>query len=269
MARAIDAERGVDVAVAERVARDVAVQERDDREREQRDHEQRARDVREPDRRAHAADVEEVAREHATEADHARPGHVDRADVREIGEMRRNETAHEENADDRAVDREHARPGEPVAERRDRAGQREVPLPALLGVHREPARLVREHRGRLRVDVRLQRTDDRRSEPDDRRPLGTEVVDRAGEAGEQEARTRKTHHEAVPPAHRLQEPSVIDRYFCHTPIHLSNRSPAKSIVVRRYSSSFPLSRARITPSASPSPSAASAASRRRPSRVRP
>ena len=137
----------------------------------------------------------------------------------------------QQEPDEDAVHGEHARPGEPVAEDGDRPGQREVLAPAFPRVHGEAAGLVREHRRRLGVDVRLQGADDGRDDPDDRRPDAAQRQDREREPDEQEAGVRHADHDPVPPAHRLQQTAFVYRNLSHVPSSRTTprRSPLTSL----------------------------------------
>src|SRR4029453_15150019 len=111
----------------------------------------------------------------------------------------------------------HARPREPVAEDRDRSGEGEVLAPTLAGVDRQAARLVREHGGRLAVDICLERADGGGDDPEGDRPLAPERDDRAPEADQQEARVGETDDKPVPPPNRLEETSFVYCNFSHAP----------------------------------------------------
>ena len=67
----------------------------------------------------------------------------------------------DQRAGDEPVDREDDRPADPVAERGQRPDERQVLAPRLVRVERDAARLVREHRRQLGVDVVLERAEAR------------------------------------------------------------------------------------------------------------
>src|SRR4029077_17381463 len=121
----------------------------------------------------------------------------------------------QEEADDRAVQRQHDRPAEPVADGRDRPDERGVALPRLVRIDRDAARELREHRRDLGVDVVVECTDADGERPNDGRAPAAEAEDGAAEGGEQEARVGERDDEAVEPAHRLDQLSVIDRSYRH------------------------------------------------------
>ncbi len=106
--------------------------------------------------------------------------------------------------------RQHDGPADPVTERRHGSDERRVFPPALVGVDRHPARLVREHRGELRVEDDDRDDDERRQPPDQRRPPTAHVEHGPPERAQHEARTRETDDESVVPAERFQELSLFD-----------------------------------------------------------
>ena len=218
--------RPVERSPGEVGAVEVAVQERQDHEHEERDHEQRAREVAEPDGDANAAEVEEPDGEDQPDRDQVR-----QADLGIAGrEVALALGAAEERAPERLVrepggrddlpaedaeEREHDRPREPVAERRDRADEREVLAPALVRVEREAARLVREHGRHLGVERHDEEGEPGRDPPEQHGAPPADVSDRVAERSEQEARRRECDHEAVVPAELLEEMSFLDNRFSH------------------------------------------------------
>ena len=183
----------------------VTPDERDEDEHEQRDHEQRPGDVADPQRRLDAEDVEGPDADDQADRDHVSQAEVvvpDReVDVRgRAGEPLRDDQV----ADQLAEDREHDRPADPVPERRDRPDQREVPPPALVGVERDPARLLGEHRSGLGVDPVLHEPDHGRDAPERHRAPGTEGAEREADEADQEARIAERDDEPVVPAKRLE-----------------------------------------------------------------
>ncbi len=178
--------RGDEVRV-DLVIREVAGDEAADGDDEDRDDHQGSDDIAQPDCRSHAADVEDPAEDDAHDPDDLRP--PERLDERGLVDRRRevavaSELGEQQVPDQAPVDRQHARPGEPVAEDRDRAREGEVLAPALPRVDRQASRLVREHGGRLAVDVGLERADEGRDDPEDDGHLAAERDDRAPQADE-------------------------------------------------------------------------------------
>ena len=98
------------------------------------------------------------------------------------------------------VERQDDRPAEPVADGRDRADERRVALPRLVGVHGDAAGEPREHRRHLGVDVVVQAADHHGDAPDDDRAPAAQREHGQAERREQEARIRERDDEAVVPA---------------------------------------------------------------------
>src|SRR5207253_6691308 len=109
-------------------------------------------------------------------------------------------------ADQLAEDREDHRPADPVAERRDRPDQREVPAPPLVRVQRDTTGLLREHRGSLGIDPVREEPDGRRDPPKAHRSPAAEGADREAEGADQEAGNTERNDESVVPAERLEKP---------------------------------------------------------------
>ena len=146
------------------------------------------------------------------------------AAVPERGRCRRRvELRLHQEADDDAGGRQHHRPADPVAERRHRADEREVPLPGLVGVDGDTAGQLREHRRRLGVDVVVEGAEDHGHGPQDHGAPAAKRQCRAAEAGDQEAWVRERNHEPVEPADGLEEFPLLNDSSSHT--HLRRKTP--------------------------------------------
>src|SRR6202012_5115506 len=99
---------------------------------------------------------------------------------------------------------------DPVAEGRQRAHQRRVLAPALVGVQRDAAAAMPEHRCRLGVDPGLEQADHCRAAPQDHRADPPEDSQSESEAAEQEAGVAQRDDESVVPAQRLEELYLLD-----------------------------------------------------------
>ena len=207
---------------------EVAVEERQEREAEERDHQQGAGQIVERNGDPRAEDVEGPDAEDQPDGDqvlepdvHAAGREVAVVDLRAAEGVRAVRLVWEPRglgdvAGEQAEERQHDRPADPVAECRHGPDERRVLPPALVRVDRDAARLLREHRGELRVEDDDRDDDDRRDSPDQRRAPATEVEHRPAERAEQEARIREANHEAVVPAQSLEEVSLLDCRNCHS-----------------------------------------------------
>ena len=201
---------------------EVAVDERQDHEAEERDHEQQAGQVVERHADAGAEDVEGPDADDQADCDqvlepdvHGAGREVPGVDVRTAERVRPVRLVREPRrlgdvAAEDAEKRQHDRPADPVAERGNRPDEGRVLAPALVRVEREAAGLVREHRGKLRVEHHDGHHDRRRDSPEQRRSPAAEVEHRPAERAEEEPGIRERDHEPVVPAERLQELSFFD-----------------------------------------------------------
>ena len=109
-----------------------------------------------------------------------------------------------------AEDREHDRPPDPVAEGTDRPDEREPRFPALVGVERDAAWLVGEHRRRLAVDEAWSSPMPAEIAHKDDGAPGPERVQGEAEERDHEPRVAHGDDEPVPPAQRLEELPLLD-----------------------------------------------------------
>ena len=207
---------GVDDVGAVPVARQVG----HDHEHGQGDHQQDPGHVGHHQRRPDAEDVEQPHHDDEPDADQLREPDVDRsgAEVARRGATQlrvREPLGGDQAADQVAEDRQHDRPPDPVAERRDRAEQREIAPPSLVGVQRDAAGLVGEHRGRLGVDPVLQQADGGGDPPQDHRAERADAPEREPERAEQESRVAQGDDEPVIPGHRLEQVAFLDDRLSH------------------------------------------------------
>ena len=209
---------------SEVVRREVAVDEGQQCEAEEREHEEdpgqvverhgdtRAEDVEGPDRQ------DEADRDHVVETDVHRAGRevvgagIGARPPERVGAagLSREPRGPDEVPSEEPEERQHDRPADPVPEGRHGPDERRVFPPALVRVDRDTSRLVREHRGELRVEHDDRDDDERRQPPDQRRSPAAHVEHRPAERAEHEARIREADDEPVVPAKRLQELAFLD-----------------------------------------------------------
>ena len=182
----------------------------DDEDRE-RDHQQRTGDVAHCQRRLDAEDVEQPHGQDHEHGDQLRESEIGEPEVEvDLRGLAREPLGDDQRADDVADERQHHRPADPVPERADGAEKVEAAPPALVRVQRDPARLVGEHRRRLRVDPVLQQSDGGRDPPEQHGPPHADRRQGEAQRAQQERRLTETDDEAVVPMERLEELALLD-----------------------------------------------------------
>ncbi len=153
-----------------------------------------------------------------------------------------------QEADDHAGCRQHHRPADPVPERGDRPHEREVLLPGLVGIDRDAARELGEHRRRLGVDVVVEGTEDHGHRPQDHRSPAAQAEHRSAQTRNQEAWVGQCNHKAVEPADGFEELSLLDHCGRHKkpPMNFqSTRKRARKERAVRGSNSIATNRSRV------------------------
>ena len=185
----------------------------DDEDRE-RNHQQRSGHVPHRQRWLDPEHVEEPDPDDHDDRDRLRQPEVREPEV-EVGVVHavarlREPLGDDEGSHDVPDEREHDGPADPIPERRDRTEEVETRPPALVRVEGDPAGLVGEHRGGLRVDEVLQQPDGRGDPPEEDRSPRPDRGEREAERPQEERRLAQADDESVVPVERLEEMAFLD-----------------------------------------------------------